>query len=359
MTFEITRRDYSLVGLDAQRAVETGLSAAQWYACPISRKELKALMRRRDGPALRDTAIWIGALLASGALAWHFWGSWAAVPFFLIYGVLYGSAGDSRWHECGHGTAFKTRWMNDVVYHIACFMMLREPTIWRWSHTRHHTDTIIVGRDPEIVAPRPPDFLSLALNIFAIKNSYKAIKNILLHAAGRLTDEEKTFVPVMERWKVYLVGRIYIAILAAVIVACLATRSILPAMFVGLPTLYGGFLALYFGLTQHAGLAEDVLDHRLNSRTVYMNPIFRFVYWNMNYHVEHHMFPMVPYHRLPELHAEMKSDCPPPYRSFWHAYSEIVPTLLRQLREPTYFVRRQLPPGAGPAKLGPLLQAAE
>ena len=343
MTFEITRRDYSLVGLDAQRAVETGLSAAQWYACPISRKELKALMRRRDGPALRDTAIWIGALLASGALAWHFWGSWAAVPFFLIYGVLYGSAGDSRWHECGHGTAFKTRWMNDVVYHIACFMMLREPTIWRWSHTRHHTDTIIVGRDPEIVAPRPPDFLSLALNIFAIKNSYKAIKNILLHAAGRLTDEEKTFVPVMERWKVYLVGRIYIAILAAVIVACLATRSILPAMFVGLPTLYGGFLALYFGLTQHAGLAEDVLDHRLNSRTVYMNPIFRFVYWNMNYHVEHHMFPMAPYHALPKLHAAIKADCPTPYSSTIAAYREIIPTLMKQARNPGYYAKRELP----------------
>ena len=37
-----------------------------------------------------------------------------------------------------------------------------------------------------------------------------------------------------------------------------------------------------------------------------MNPISRFVYWNMNYHVEHHMFPMVPYHALPALHAEIK-----------------------------------------------------
>ena len=53
------------------------------------------------------------------------------------------------------------------------------------------------------------------------------------------------------------------------------------------------------GLLQHGGLAEDVLDHRLNSRTVYMNPVSRWIYWNMNYHVEHHMFPMVPYHALP------------------------------------------------------------
>ena len=71
------------------------------------------------------------------------------VPF-AIYGALYGSTSDSRWHESGHGTAFKTDWMNNVLYEIASFMVMRESTPWRWSHTRHHSDTIIVGRDPEI-----------------------------------------------------------------------------------------------------------------------------------------------------------------------------------------------------------------
>jgi fatty acid desaturase len=80
----------------------------------------------------------------------------------------------------------------------------------------------------------------------------------------------------------------------------------------------------------------------------------RFVYWNMNYHVEHHMFPMVPYHALPALHREMLPDCPKPYSSFWDAYREIVPTLWRQLKDPTHFVHRQLPPTARPAQPGPL-----
>jgi fatty acid desaturase len=68
MAVEITPRDYSLIGLDARLAVETGLSAAQWYACPIPRKQLKDLMKRKDGPALRDTAIWLAALVGSAAL---------------------------------------------------------------------------------------------------------------------------------------------------------------------------------------------------------------------------------------------------------------------------------------------------
>ena len=72
------------------------------------------------------------------------------MPFWAAYGVLYGSACDSRWHECGHGTAFKTRWMNDVVYNIASFQVMRNPVAWRWSHARHHTDTYIVGRETVI-----------------------------------------------------------------------------------------------------------------------------------------------------------------------------------------------------------------
>ena len=97
---------------------------------------------------------------------------------------------------------------------------------------------------------------------------------------------------------------------------------------------------------QHLGLAEDVLDHRLNARTVYLNPISRFIYWNMNYHVEHHMFPLVPYHALPALHEELKADLPKPYNGIIETYREIIPTLLRQLRDPTYFVRRELLPTA-------------
>jgi fatty acid desaturase len=342
-------RDYSLVGPENEKAVAAGLASARWYTPPIARAELKELMRREDGPAIRDTLVWFAALIVSGALGYYFRGTWSAVPFFIIYGALYGSASDSRWHECGHRTAFKTQWMNDAVYQIACFMVLREPEIWRWSHTRHHTDTIIVGRDPEIITPRPPDVLSLLLNIFALKTAVLFFGKLFVHASGRLEEEETTFVPESERPKVYRNARIYLAIYALVVVACVAFRSILPAMYIGLPSLYGSWLQLYFGCSQHLGLAEDVLDHRLNSRTIYMNPVFRFLYWNMNYHVEHHLFPLVPYHALPKLHEAIKADCPLPYPSSIVAYREIIPALARQLKDPTYFVRRELPPSAEPA----------
>jgi fatty acid desaturase len=342
------KRDYSLIGPSGERAAEQGLVAAEWYHTDVPRQRMKELMRRRDGPAVRDTAIWLVLLVGLGVGGYAFWGGWACVPFFLAYGVVYGSASDSRWHETGHGTAFKTPWINDAVYQVASFMNMKEATFWRWSHARHHTDTIIVGRDREIAAMRPPDVLRLAMNLIGIREALRTVISVGRHAAGRVTAEEETFIPEAERHRVYREARVWVAIYLIVIGAAIALGSWLPLMYVGLPTLYGFWLGYLFGVTQHAGLAENVLDHRLNARTIHMNPVLRYLYWNMNYHVEHHMFPMVPYHALPKLHAELRHDMPTPYAGLLAAYREILPTLWRQLREPEYFVRRELPPSARP-----------
>jgi fatty acid desaturase len=344
----MTERDYDLMGESGRRAVETGLAAAEWYHTDIPRKQMKELMQRSDGPAIRDTIIWIGVLLLSAAGGIWFWGTWWCVPFFIVYGVLYGSSGDSRWHEAGHGTAFKTRWMNDVVYQIASFMIMRNPVTWRWSHARHHTDTIIVGRDPEIAVMRPPDLLRVVLNFFGILDVWHFMTDMLRNAAGAVSDAEKSFIPEQERYKVVRAARVHLAVYVATIVLALWMRSWLPLMIIGLPRMYGAWHGVLCGLLQHGGLADNVTDHRLNSRTVLMNPISRFIYWNMNYHVEHHMFPMVPYHALPRLHELIKHDLPEPNTSFWDGYREMIPAFLRQLRNEDYFVKRELPPTAKP-----------
>lgn len=345
----VMRRDYSLTGRDAARAVEIGLAGAQWYQTDVPRSEMRKLVQRSDGPAIRDTFVWLGLLIASGAGGVYFWGGWACVPFFFSYGVLYGSASDSRWHECGHGTAFKTQWMNRVVYQIASFMIMRNPVTWRWSHARHHTDTEIVGRDPELNLMRPPDLLRAASNFLGIHDVFwLAIPEMLRNASGRLSAAEKVFIPEGEQGKVVVVARVWLVIYVATIGLALATRSFLPLMLIGLPRLYGCWHMVMAGLLQHGGLADNVTDHRLNSRTVHMNPISRFIYWNMNYHVEHHMFPAVPYHALPQLHEAIRQDLPAPNPSIVHAFREMIPAFVRQLQYEDYFIKRELPPTAMP-----------
>ncbi len=337
------KADYSLTGVNSTLAVEKGLAEADWYQSPVARETMRSLLERRDGPAIRDTIVWFALIVGSGWATYLLWGSYWVILPYLLYSVLYASTSDSRWHESGHGTAFKTSWMNDVLYEIASFMVMRESTVWRWSHIRHHSDTIIVGRDPEIAVPLPPNVKMIILGFFNLQVYPKYFRQIVLHSFGRISEAEKSYIPETEFTKVFFRARVYVAIYAGALGLAIFSRSILPLLFVGLANLFGSWLMPVYGLTQHAGLAENVLDHRLNCRTVYMNPIHRYLYWNMNYHVEHHMFPLVPYHALPRLHAAVKDDCPTPYASLLSAWREIIPTILRQVKEPAYHVKRKLP----------------
>ncbi len=175
---------YALDSPAADRANEIGLANAEWFHSAIPRKRMKELMRREDMPAIRWTALWLGVMLVSAGLAIATWGEWYAFVFLLVYGILYGSGGDSRWHETGHRTAFRTKWMNDVVYYIASFMVFREPETWRWSHARHHSDTIIVGRDAEIAGKRSVPFYKYLLELFSFAAFPAELKQWIQNAFG-------------------------------------------------------------------------------------------------------------------------------------------------------------------------------
>ena len=357
MSHKPDRRDYSLTGTSSA----TGFELADWYATPIPRKRLKELMRRSDGPALRNYSLWLTGVILFGVLLILSWGTWWALPVAIIYGVFYGSGADSRWHETGHGTVFKTRWLNEVFYQLASFMSLRNPYLWRWSHTRHHTETLVVGRDPEIAFPRPPSIWEWVLNLIYIPSITKELGKMVRLSFGRLTDAEKTFLIEADRPKAFLASRIQLMVLLFVVALCLINQSLLPLMLVGLPTFYGSWLHHILATTQHAGLAEDVPDHRMNSRTIRLNPFFAFIYSNMNFHIEHHMYPMVPFHALPALHEEIRNDCPPAYPSLWAAYREMIPAVIKQQTDWTHYIERPLPDGANPTPehRRPSLVAAE
>ncbi len=339
---------YDLTSDAGRIAVEDGTANPNWFRPKVDPQDIRALMQKSDTRAIRDTLLWLGLMLVTATGAVALWPSWWSLPFWLIYGVLYGSGGDSRWHECGHQTAFKTAWMNTVVYHIASFMMMRNPAVWRASHVRHHTDTIVVGRDPEIVAMRPPDLARVALMFVGLIDVYTAFKRMFAHAFDHLDPQEATYVAPKDRWRVYLVARIWLGIYAAVIAVAIIAGSVLPVLLVGGPRLYGAWHHVMTGLLQHLGLAENVSDHRLNTRTVLMNPISRFIYLNMNYHLEHHMFTMVPYYNLPKLHELIKHELPTPDTSILAAFRRLFPVLLKQLHYKDAVIVRELPAGATP-----------
>ncbi|QBG49141.1 fatty acid desaturase [Verrucomicrobia bacterium S94] len=314
---EMTSRfNYDLCGPNSEAAVRKRLAEAVWYQTPVARDAMRKLLERRNGPGMRDCFIWFGLMAGCAWLTVFLWGSWPAFFPYMLYAVLYGSTSDSRWHESSHGTVFKTDWLNNVLYEVSSFMVMRESTVWRWSHTRHHSDTIVVGRDPEIAVPRPVQLFRFILNFTGLPAVYAYVRKILKHSTGNLFDDERTYIPEYEHGRIIWKARAVLLIYAGCLGCSWYYQTVFPLLFIGLPNLAGAWLMPVYGLTQHTGLAENVLDHRKNCRTVQMNRVNRFLYWNMNYHIEHHMFPQVPYYNLPKLHELVRHDMPSPIPGF-------------------------------------------
>ena len=123
-------------------------------------------------------------------------------------------------------------------------------------------------------------------------------------------------------------------------------NSVVPLLLFVTPRLYGTWQMSMTGALQHLGMANKVTDHRLNTRTVMMGPINRFLYLNMKNHVEHHMFTMIPYYKLPAIRELIKQDLPEGEPGIFAAYKRLLPLLWEQLADYKAVVVYDLPKNA-------------
>jgi len=123
-------------------------------------------------------------------------------------------------------------------------------------------------------------------------------------------------------------------------------NSVVPLLLFVTPRLYGTWQMSMTGALQHLGMANNVTDHRLNTRTVMMGPINRFLYLNMNYHVEHHMFTMIPYYKLSAIRELIKQDLPEADPGIFAAYKRLLPLLCEQLADNKAVIVYDLPKNA-------------
>ena len=314
-----------------------------WYRPEIDRKELRRLMRRSDARGLARVGGLLALTAATGGVAYLSIGSWWAVPAFLLYGTIFAFS-EAAQHEISHGTAFRSRWLNETALFIVCFMSWREPLYSRYRHARHHTFTSMLGGDVEgeAVRPKSPVFLATE-GLLRLRHGWVNLGAMLRHSFGVISETDRAMVPEPEHSRMCWNARALVAAYGAIFIWAIAAASWLPLLFLFLPRCYGTWLHDLCSRTQHAGLALDVKDHRLTTRTVLMGPVLRYLYWNMNYHIEHHVFPNVPFHALPTLHERVKDQLPAPSVGLRGAWREMMAVFLRQRRLPDYHLTPALP----------------
>jgi len=202
-------------------------------------------------------------------------------------------------HETSHKTPFKSGWINDVVGHVCGFLLFLPATWFRYFHFAHHRFTQKPGKDPELEAPKPTNWTQYLSHVSGIPVWISHTKTMVRNAIGQ---QQYAYVPrarrdpVTKEARVYLVG--YVVLLG---VSVWQSTPVLVFVWL-LPVLLGQpFLRLYL-LAEH-GRCPAVEDMFKNTRTTFTNRLVRAVAWNMPYHTEHHSYPSVPFHKLPELHT--------------------------------------------------------
>ncbi len=349
----------------------------RWYRSPVEPALLRELMRRSDW---RGGLHSVGHLLlwaATGALTWllfaaELWPLFAAA--LMAHGVVGSFFKGAAIHELGHGTVFRTKWLNGLFTRVFCLFGFVNIYDFKVSHSYHHRYTLHPEGDREVVLPQNPTYRFLYLlqlctvNITGGYQSAGLWPVLRLHvitaldrypaATGAGGDWDGEWMraiyrdaPAMRRRAVWAARFILLSLAAAIAVPIALGVPIL-ALLLTAHLAIGHWLRWLVGGPMHAGLRDNVPDFRLCVRSNTLDPISEFLYWGMNWHTEHHMYAGVPCYNLARLYRVIRDDMPAP-RTLLGSWREILAIWKRQQEDPGYQYDTLLPPTAHPPVLSP------
>lgn len=346
----------------------------EWYRCPIPGDRLRALSRRSDVQGWFQALGHLLLFAGTGVLTAYFFvqESWIGfVCALFLHGTVTSFLGLAV-HELGHGTVFRTKWLNRFFLRIYSLLAWHNYHDYAMSHTYHHRYTLYPEGDREVTLPKIPSlnvfylFQLLTFNVTGGFESHGLIPILKKHVTtalgifpkGDAINAEQTSSVFGEEWMEALYADCPEARKKAV------NWSRLILVFHGgmvvlggaldfwlLPVLTSGsfFIANFWryivAVPMHCGLRDNVPDFRLCVRTITLDPLSTFLYWRMNWHTEHHMYAGVPCYNLRKLHKEIADDMPKP-RTLIGAWREMRETWRKQQDDPAYQFDTPLPDSA-------------
>ena len=228
----------------------------------------------------------------------------------LINGVLISFLGwAGAGHEYFHGTAFKNKKINRILFRVFSTLTWNN---WGWfevSHQLHHKYTMHT-LDPEAPDRRGKGitpfrlFWLITIDVpFLLRRGRILLLNIFGIVPGMSVELRDFF-----RAKPQFISKVRLGAssvwLYQLLTVCLLWQFIpLLAILNALSPFTFTFINKIVEINQHLRMKYHAQDFRQNSRTIRFSRVLEFLYSNMNFHSEHHMFPGVPYYRLPSLNA--------------------------------------------------------
>jgi fatty acid desaturase len=288
-----------------------------WYRTPIDSVSLTRLTKRSDMQGFIHVFAHLILLFVTGSVSyWSYLNDYylLALITLFIHGNFYSFLGwAGAGHELIHKTVFKTKIYNDFFLFLFAFLTWNNYVYFRASHIRHHKFTVFDGLDCEVRLPQKLSFSSwLWALTFNFPACYRSIKIVLENSFCIIKGKwgDVLFSDLNKRKKVINCARMVLLGHIILIIVFIVSHHWHLLLLVTFAPFISDWLNKVLALAQHFGMQPNTNDFRLNSRTVLLHPFIQFLYWQMNYHIEHHMYPGVTFFNLKKLRNEIEYDLP-------------------------------------------------
>lgn len=270
-------------------------------AIRVEPQRLRELSQRSDFHGWLQVGLHLGSIAINTVFLISYWGSFWVIPFFIIQGILINCL-YAGVHELSHNSVFKTRIWNERFGRFFAFILLMGRDQDKYEHFQHHRFTQDVERDAEIVGGEPFTLKSYWLYLSGISYWPARVSEVVRLSLGH-TDRwphlsEIQFRTVRNEARLMLLAYFFIVFFSFVL------DSAITLYYWILPMLTMKWFHMLQNIVEHTGMPHDD-NILLNTRTVKANSLMKRLFWNMPYHTAHHIYPMVPFYRLPKLHDEI------------------------------------------------------
>lgn len=248
----------------------------------------------------------LAILAASGYLWATNLGNWPiAIPALVVYGFSFASM-FAPLHECAHRTAFASNRLNDVVAWLAGLLSFYNSTFYRRYHKWHHRYTQIPGKDPELSDPKPSNLGEYLLELSGLTWWIGKVRGHMRVALGQVKDYP--FLPESAYAETIRSVRLQLwTYVAAIAISVAVGQPWAVFLYWVLPLAVGQPILRFILLAEHTGCTYDE-NPLTNTRTTLTLFPLKFMMWNMPFHTEHHLYPSIPFHALPNAHEQLRTN---------------------------------------------------
>jgi len=236
-------------------------------------------------------------LIGCGFVAWNAESPWVVWPTYLAMGYLWMSV-VTFMHDCTHLVLFKKRWKNWVFGIVSTLPLPITFVSFMDDHLAHHK----YNR-----SPKDPDAFTMGARKFPDFLLFYAY--ILI--GGLLTAIHFNFIYPVQKLrgtKLWIhIGELALRVVVYGVMISWASQAGVLGKFLSvwlIPVLLFTWLNSIRFIAEHYDTPWDA-GQLSGTRTIISNPVNRFFWNNINYHIGHHVFPAVPWYNLPRLHEAM------------------------------------------------------